>query len=133
MTAAAPAPYLGPYPIRDNVTCADFDDNGVLGTKVGDARVWLSYHHTLIKTGHHHHHKDLSWVMRISENGRVRHLMLGPNNARMRQVWRADAAPQKLVQSQYPIVMVGGVAFLVDEAVALYALFTNALPQSAAQ
>ena len=120
MTAAAPAPYRGPYPIRDNVTCADFDSNGVLGTKVGDARVWL-------------YHKKLSWVMRISENGRVRHLMLGPNNARMRQVWRADAAPQKLVQSQYPIVMVGGVAFLVDEAVALYALFTNALPQSAAQ
>jgi hypothetical protein len=119
MTAAAPAPYRGPYPIRDNVTCADFDSNGVLGTKVGDARVWV-------------YHNDLSWVMRISENGRVRHLMLGPDDAGLRRLSVAFGQVP-INPNAFPFVMVGGVAFSLDEARQLFRLLTNALPESALQ
>ena len=61
-------------------------------------------------------HNGIIWVMRISERGRINRLELGSD---LRQIQRLLAAFNRALNgfcSQYPVVMVGGVAFNVNEA-----------------
>jgi len=112
-----PTAYRGPFPFRDNVTCADFDSDGELRWNVGSATVLI-------------YHNGLSWVMRISERGAMNHLMLGPNRVHLRRIWAAFDRVVSKHRSLARLVMVHGISFDIDEARQMRRLIGRTLRES---
>lgn len=119
--------YLGRYPFRSGVTCADFDSEGrlikageqvelqgQLVGEVGQATVDIF-------------HNCCFWVMFFAEGQRHNRLILGQDKRQLTRL--RDAFERALFgfHSQFPIVMVGGVAFNVFEARAMRDLLARVL------
>lgn len=128
-------PYLGPYPIREGVTCADFDAegrmmsrpsstqsealqrvqaNGTFTAEVGRATVDIF-------------HNGYFWVMRFAQGERHNRLMLGEDLAQITALRDAFVRALQGFHSQFPMIMVGGVAFNVEEARAMLDLLALVL------
>ncbi len=78
----------------------------------------------------HLFHNGFNWVMRFLASGSERRLMLGPDVAQLRSLWKAFDRVTSRHYSQYPVVMVGGVAFLINEARDMRALIGRVLWES---
>lgn len=112
-----PTAYRGPFPLQDNVTCADFDSDGELRWNVGSATVLI-------------YHNGLSWVMRITERGAMNHLMLGPDVVALRRIWKAFDRVTSTHRSLARLVMVHGISFDIDEARQMRSLIGRTLWES---
>lgn len=78
----------------------------------------------------HLYHNGFNWVMRFLAKGAENRLMLGSDVAQLRGLWQAFDRVTSRHMSQYPVVMVGGIAFLIDEARDMRALIGRALWES---